>query len=321
MRRCTVGFMVIAALGILVAPLATPAQKPANIPRIGYLSPASSPRDEAFRQGLRELGYVEGQNLALEVRFGRQLHELAAELVGLQVDVIVAVGTEAIRAAQQATQTIPIIMAISADPAQSGFVASLGKPGGNITGLTNLAPELRGKWLELLKEVVPGLSRVAVLVNPANPSHGPTLKQMEVAAHGLGLQLQGLEVRESQEFESALTAATQGQSGALSILGDPMFGAHAGRIAHLAIQYRLPTIFQFRANVKEGGLMSYGPVADDLYRRAAGYVDKILKGAKPVDLPVEQPMRFELVLNRKTAQTLGVTFPSTLLVLADEVLE
>jgi putative ABC transport system substrate-binding protein len=264
---------------------------------------------------------MEGQNILIEYRYGEGLPALASELVSLKVDVIVAVGTAAIRAAKEATGMIPIVMAISADPVGSGFVVSLARPGGNITGLTNLAPELRGKGLELLKEVVPRLSRVAVLSNPANPAHsGAVLKEIKAAARTLGLQIQIVEARRPDDFDSAFHAATKGRSGALSVLGDPILGAHSGKIADLALKYRLPSIFQFRENAEAGGLMSYGPKSDDLWRRAAVYVDKILKGAKPADLPVEQPTKFELVINLKAAKQIGLTIPPNVLARADRVI-
>jgi len=328
MRLGTLGLMVTLAWGILVAPLAA-AQQAGKMPRLGILASGSPPPRpggsvETFLHGLRDLGYVEGQNLVIAIRYaeGRpeRLPELAADLVRHPVDVLVAAGgTPVALAAKRATTTIPIVMTNVGDPVEAGLVASLARPGGNLTGLSSMSPDITGKRLELLKEVVPALSRVAVLWNPANPSAALQLQELQTAARALQLQVQALEVRGPDEFDHAFNAA-QG-AGAVVVLGDPMFTQHRTRITALARRSRLPGMYVFRQFVEAGGLMSYGVSLSDLWRRAASYVDKILKGAKPADLPVEQPMKFELVLNLKTAQALGVTLPPHLLVLADQVIQ
>jgi len=328
-ERSSVTLVVILILGILHAPIGPEAQPAAKVPRIGFLHPdpisARRHRLEAFRQGLRELGYVEGQTVALEVRFAEgkreRLPALAAELVGLKVDVIVTATVPGIRAAQHATKTIPIVMAVAADPVATGFVAGLARPGGNTTGLSMMAPELVGKRLELLTEAVPRVSQVAVLRNPTNPATALSLSETEVAARALGVRLQLLEVRTSEELAGAFGAATRDRAGALIVLPDPMFLTHRTRIADLAAKSRLPAIYYDRDYVEAGGLMSYGANIADMYRRAATYVDKILKGAKPADLPVEQPTKFELVINLKTAKALGLTVPQSILIRADHVIQ
>ncbi len=303
------------------------AQKPAKVRRIGYLASGSGlgPGEEAFRQGLRELGYVEGQNIAIEYRFAMgkedRLHDLAAELARLKVDVIVTPSTLDAVAAQQATKTIPIVMALSSDPVGTGLVASLARPGGNITGLTTLSPELNGKRLELLKETVPRLARVGVLWNLANPDKALEFEQIEVAARQLRLQLQSLEVRGPDDFEKAFRGATTKRASALLTLTDTLTITQQSQIVELAAKRRLPAMFQTGEFVEAGGLMSYGPNDAALFRRSATYVDKILKGAKPGDLPVEQPTRFELVINLKTAKKIGLTIPPEMLVRADKVLK
>jgi putative ABC transport system substrate-binding protein len=281
---------------------------------------------EAFRQGLRDLGYVEGQNLVMEYRYmeGRaeQLPDLAAELVRLKVDVIVAGGTAAIRAAQHATRTIPIVMAVAYDPVGEGLVASLARPGGNITGLSWLGAELPGKRLEILKETVPQLSRLAVLANPANPAYKPAMHNLTRAAQALGLQLQVVEVRRADDLDTAFAAISRAGADALIVQEDALlFSGLHGRITELAAKNRRPTMYGWRYYVDAGGLMSYGPSQSDMLRRAATYVDKILKGANPGDLPVEQPTKFELIINLKTAKALGLTMPPFLLFLADEVIQ
>jgi putative ABC transport system substrate-binding protein len=293
------------ALALLVAPHAAGAQQPKKVPRIGVLwtfSPTiASPFAEAFRQGLRGLGYVEGQNIALEQRWaeGRfdRLPSLAAELVRLNVDVIVTASTPAVQAAQQATRTIPIVMTLVSDPVASGLAASLARPGGNVTGLSLMQPEVTGKRLQLLKEVVPKVSRVAVLWNPSTSSLLPLLRETQAAARTLGVQLQVVEVRGPTELDSAFSAMTRDRARALVVLPDPIYQDRRGQIAALAAKSRLPAIFAWKEAVDAGGLMSYGASLPDIFRRAAVYVDKILKGAKPADLPVEQPTRFELVIN------------------------
>ena len=275
---------------------------------------------------MRDLGYVEGQDLVIEQRYAEgseeRLHDLAAELVRLKVDVIVAAGSPAIRAAQHATRTIPIVMAAPPDAVAAGFVASLANPGGNITGLSWLGAVLPGKRLEILKETVPQSARIAVLANPAYEAYGTWMNNLTVAAQELGLQLHVLELHSADELDSAFAAMTREGADALLVLTDParMYSL-SGRIADLAAESRLPAMYDWREYVAAGGLMSYGPSLPDIHRRAATYVDKILKGAKPADLPVEQPMKFDLVINLKTAKALGLTIPPTLLFQADEVIK
>jgi len=315
-------------LSLLVAPPAAEAQPAGKIPRVGALVLGLPDRGLApFRQGLQDLGYVEGKNILIEDRFAEgkaeRLPELAAELVGLKVDVIVAYAFQAARAAKQATQTIPIVMvSVGRDPVAAGLVESLARPGGNVTGLVDLGTELHGKRLELLKEVVPLGSRVAVLVDAA--ALGQRLLQMqeaEPAARALGWTVQAWEVQGMEGFERVFAAMTAERPDALYVAGSPLLLTNRKRIADFAFQRRLPSVYDWRAAVEDGGLMSYGPSRADLSRRAATYVDKILKGAKPGDLPVEQPTKFELVLNLKTAQALGITFSPTLLIQADEVIQ
>ena len=327
MRR--LGLIVTLALGFLSAPLAPDAQQPGKVHRIGILWPTSlsagQPRLEAFRQGLRELGYVEGQNIAIEVRSAEgkveRLPGLAAKLVRLKVDVIVAAGTQAALAAKQATSTIPIVMAAVGDPVATGLVASLARPGGNLTGPSLMLPELIGKQLELLKEVVPKVSRVAVLWNSANPLGPPQMREAEGAARALRVRLQLLDVRDPNDFDTAFAAMTKERAGALLVIPDVVFVTHRARVADLAAKSRLPAVYWTRELVEAGGLMAYGANIPDMYRRAATYVDKILKGTKPGDLPIEQPTRFELVINLKTAKALGLTIPQSVLLRADEVIQ
>ena len=327
-RSALLGVLVLA---LLSAPLAADAQQPPKVARIGLLSPFS-PSDaalwhQAFRRGLHDLGWVEGKNISIEYRYaeGRndRLPDLAADLVRLKVDIIVAsISTDAL-AAKNATRAIPIVVASAGDPVGSGLVESLGRPGGNITGLSQIAPELAGKRLELLKEIVPKLSRVAVLWNPQNPASSSTLSwnEMQLPARELGVQLHSLEVRSSNDFAKALQDATRARAGALTIMPDPLFAGNLKRIADLAVKRRLPSIFHLTEFVDSGGLMAYGPNRSDMFRRAASYVDKILKGAKPADLPVEQPTKFELVINGKTAKALGLTIPPSVMIRADEVIQ
>jgi putative ABC transport system substrate-binding protein len=319
------------ALSAMLLALYVPAeaQQPTKIPRIGFLlpySPGPDPRVEAFRQGLRELGYVEGQNVTIEYRWadGRfeQFPDLAAELVGLKVDVIVTAVTQASIAAKKATGAIPIVMVAVSDPVGSGLVASLARPGANVTGTSSMTAEVVGKQLELLKETLPKISRVAALWNPANPVfQALQLKETKVAARALGVQLQILEARGPDEIDRAFAAMARERTRALLVLGDPVFTSHRKRIADLAVKHRLPTVSGTREYVEAGGLMAYGPSFHDMYRRAAYYVDRILKGTKPADLPVERPTKFELVINLKTAKQIGLTVPPNMLARADKVIK
>jgi putative tryptophan/tyrosine transport system substrate-binding protein len=307
------------------------AQQLGKVPRIGYLSPGSaSPgplayHDE-FQRGLRELGYVEGQNIVIEYRFAEgnfdRLDQLAAELVQLNVDIIVSVVTQASLAAKNATSTIPIVIVSVADPVGAGLVASLARPGANVTGTSAMTSEVIGKSLALLKQTVPIVSPVAVLWNPGNVTYqGQILRETEMAAGKLGVELQTFGVRAPDEFDRTFTAITSARAASLLVLPDPLFSAYTARIADLADKSRLPAMFGLREDVAAGGLLAYGPKYADLYRRAASYVDKILKGAKPADLPVEQPTKFEFAINLKTAKALGLTIPSGILAIAEEVVE
>jgi putative ABC transport system substrate-binding protein len=318
-------------LSVLTAPLAAEAQQADKVARIGYLGPtlAANPHMvEAFLQGLRDLGYVEGRNVVIEYRSAEGKLErypaLVAELVALKVDVIFVPGTPAAVAAKQATRTLPIVFAAAADPVADGLVTSLARPGGNVTGLAALSPELVGKRLELLKQAVPGVGRVAVLWQPGaagERTEKDMLKEADVAARALGVLLQVVEVRGPAEFDRAFSNMTRARAGALTVLGTPMFFTERRRLVDLAAKNRLPVVYGTRDYVDVGGLMAYGPNTADLVRRAAAYVDKILKGAKPGDLPVEQPTKFELVINLKTAKALGLTIPPSLLARADEVIQ
>ena len=321
-------FLCGLTLGTLVLPVAAEAQQGGKVSRIGFLfygSPGPSPELDAFRQGLRELGYIEGQNITIEYRFagGRvgQLPELAAELVRLKLDVIVTPGTPASVAAKQATSTIPIVFAGVADAVGAGLVANFARPGGNITGLTGISAELGGKRLELLKEVAPKASRVAVLFNPADRSNVLVLKELQESAPALRLTLQPLGVRGPGEFEGAFVAMSRKRAHALFGAAGILTTEHRKAIVDLAAKSRIPAMWGERQFVEAGGLMSYAVNFYDQVRRAATYVDKILKGAKPADLPVEQPTRFELVINLKTAKALGLTIPLPLLASADEIIE
>jgi putative ABC transport system substrate-binding protein len=324
-------FLRTVTMSLLAAPLAADAQQAGKVPRIGFLgvtSPSDRPSHlDAFRQRLRELGWVEGQNIVIDYRYaeGRvdRLPDLAAELVRLKVDLIVAsAGTQAATAAKNATETIPIVMIYVRDPVGTGLIASLARPGGNVTGVSGSAGlELFAKQLELLKETVPKIRRVAILSNPDNAYHQLAIREVNVAARSLGVQLQLLEARGPNEFDGAFAAMAKERVGALLVLSDAIFGSHRTRLADLAARSRLPAAFGVRDDVEAGGLMSYGPSILDSYRQAATYVDKILKGAKPADLPVEQPTKFELVINLKTAKALGLTVPPSLLQRADQVIE
>ena len=323
-------FCVALCTVLLALNFGADAQQTAKIPRIGYLAVNSPSVErqlvEAFQQGLRGLGWVDGQSITIEYRFAEgkldQLPVLAAELVAFKVDVIVAAGgTPTALATKNATATIPVVFISISDPVGTGLVASLARPGGNVTGLSNIQVELSGKRLELLKELVPKISLVASLWNPANPANKLSHKETEVAARALRLQLQSLEVRGPEDFEAAFSQMTRARAGALFIQADPIFRGERARLAELAAKNRLPTVLPQSVYVEAGGLMSYGTNNPDLYRRAATYVDKILKGSKPSDLPVEQPMKFELVINLKTAKQIGLIIPQSLLYRADKVIK
>jgi putative ABC transport system substrate-binding protein len=324
MKRRAVGLIITLAISLLAAPLAAEAPQPGKVYRIGVLATTYWPPFDAFREGLRELGYVEGQNIALEYRWAEQqtnlFPDLAADLLRRKVDVIVTWGTPAAQAAKNATSTIPIVMAAIGDAVGTGLVTSLARPGGNITGLSALNPDLEGKRLELLKEAVPTASRIAILWNPANPLHALVLKDTQVAAQRLGVQLESVEVHSPPDLEGAFVAMTLQHADALTVAPDSFFVLNRTRIAELAIKHKLPAIYLHTEHVHAGGFMAYGPNYHDLFRRAATYVAKIFKGAKPANLPVEQAMKFELVINLKTAQALGLTIPPTLLFQADEVI-
>jgi len=311
---------------LLALSFAAEAQQPAKIPRIGFLITGTSttyaPGIEAFHQGLREFGYIEGKTIIIEYRYaeGRseRLSELAQELVRLKVDVIVAPGTPGVQAAKQATKTIPIIFPGVADPVAFGFVASLARPGGSITGLTNFSPELSGKRVELLKEALPWISRLAVLRDPRQPPD--SFKETQIAAQSLALKVQSLEIQNATDVETAFSQMSQERADAFITLPHAVVSFHQKRILELAGKGRLPSTHQDRLWAEAGGLMSYGPDTIYIYRRAARYVDKILKGAKASDLPVEQPTKFELVINLKTAKQIGLTIPPNVLARADKVI-
>jgi putative tryptophan/tyrosine transport system substrate-binding protein len=324
-------FMAMLTGGIVVVPFAAEAQQAAKVPRIGFLglNPGANPHlRAAFVQGFRDLGYVEGRNVVIENRSAEgkleRLPALAAELVALKVDVIVTGGgTPTALAAKQATKTIPIVFTSAPDPVTDGLVTSLARPGGNVTGLSNLTPELVGKCLDQLKQAVPGVSRVAVLWQPGaygERTEKDMLKQAEVAGRALGIRLQLVEARGPEDFDRAFSDMTRARAGALTVLGSAIFNSERRRLVDLAAKHRLPTVYTSRDFVDAGGLIAYGASLADLFRRGATYVDKILKGAKLGDLPVEQPTKFELVINLKTAKALGLTIPPLLLGQADEVI-
>ncbi len=316
-------FLTLTAGGEMVE-----AQQPGKVPRVGFLGtnfPTTNPaRYEAFRRGLRELGYVEGKNIVIEWRYAEgkadRLPGLAAELVRLKVEVIVTAGPPATRPAKEATSTIPIVMAQDSDPVVNGFVASLARPGGNITGLATLAPEISGKQLELLKEIVPRLSRVAVLGTSIQPGNAQSLREVELAAGALGVKLQYLDVLSSKDIETAFRAAGKGRADVVLVLGGAVLSSHRTQIADLAAKNRLPAVHGQPEFMDAGGLMFYGASITEMFRRAATYVDKILKGAKPADLPVEQPTKFELIINLKAAKQIGLTIPPNVLARADRVM-
>jgi putative tryptophan/tyrosine transport system substrate-binding protein len=328
MRLNTVGGIVMLVLGMLVVPLPTHAQQPEKVYRIGcipggLLAPRAHQWD-AFRQTLRELGWREGHNVILEfrppAREGDPYDNLVAELVRLHVDVIVATGTRAVRAAKQATRTIPIVMSPSGDPVGEGLVTSLARPGGNVTGSSIMVSDRSGKQLEILREIVPRASRVAVLWSP--PVNEPGFRAVEAAARELGIEILELQVTQAGDFDHAFETASRDRASAMIVVGgNPLFFGLRARLADLALHHRLPAIYDLPSYAHSGGLVAYGPSDTEYYRRAAVYVDKILKGAKPADLPVEQPMKFELVINLKTAKALDLTIPSVLLFQATEVIQ
>jgi len=324
MRLSTIGLMLI--LSLLTASPAADAQQGGKVPRIGYLGDLPGPHVEALRQGLHDLGYREGQHLVIEYRWAEgkaeRLPALTAELVQLPVDLLIAQGGQASRAAQQATSTLPIVMAPVGNPESLGLVASLARPGGNVTGVSTMGLDLGGKQLELLKEAVPGMSRVAVLLNPTNPGATPEAgRVMEDAARALGLTLSRIEVRGADEFERAFAAIATAHPDALVVGQDAFLFSHRFRIVDFAVQHRLPMISMYREWADAGGLLTYGANLREVFRRVAVFVDKILKGGKPEDMPIEQIMRLELVINLKTAKELGLTIPPTLLFQADEVIK
>ena len=316
--------VVLLAVAVIVG-----AQQPTKVPRIGFQfdSPLSAvaARVEGFHQGLRELGYVEGKNIIIEWRSAEgkpeRRNEIAADWARLKVDIIVTGGPTSTSAAKEATTTIPIVMAFDNDPVGNGFVASLARPGGNITGLATLSPELSGKRLELLKEILPKLSRVAVLRTSTTPGTAQELKEAELAAGAFGVKLQYLDVRDPKDIETAFRAAGKGRADSVLVLTSPVINPYRKEIAELAVKSRLPAIYNSPEFVEAGGLVSYAANSNDSFRRAATYVDKILKGAKPADLPVEQPKKFELIINLKAAKQIGLTIPPNVLARADRVIQ
>jgi len=314
---------------LVVCGAVTQAQQPTKVPRVGFLGTASpsaaAARMEALRQGLHELGYVDGNNIVIEQRYAEdkldRVNELAAELARLKVDVIVTVGPAATRPAKEATTVIPIVMGVDDDPVGNGFVASLARPGRNITGLSALSPEISGKQLELLKEIVPSLSRVVVLGNSTQPGTAQSLREVELAAGALGVKLQYLDVPGPADIETVFRAASKGRADAVLVLRNSDFFSHRKQIVDLAGKSRLPAMYYTSEYVENGGLMTYGASISDLFYRAATYVDKILKGAKPADLPVEQPKKFEFVINLKAAKQIGLTIPPNVLARADRVIK
>jgi putative ABC transport system substrate-binding protein len=326
MKKIFISLALSAMLFALSLPAA--AQQSGKIPRIGFLNPnpaaTVSARMEAFRQGLRDLGYVEGKTIVIEYRYAdgnaERLPDLAAELVGLKVDLIITSSTPSVWAIQKASTTIPIVFTVISHPIENGIVASFARPGGNVTGLTILTEELSGKRLELLKETVSNVTRVAALSDLTNPTQPLEWKEILAAARGLGLKLQSLGVRSSSDFDSAFEAALRERTQALITLPQPLINAHRNRILEFAAKNKLPAMYPLADYVDAGGLMSYAPVYTDLFRRAATYADKILKGTKPADIPVEQPTKFELVINIKTAKQIGLTIPPNVLARADKVI-
>jgi putative tryptophan/tyrosine transport system substrate-binding protein len=323
-----IGVLTLCAV-LLALSVPVEAQQPTKVPRIGLLFPGSQSAfaiwTEAFRQGLRELGYVEGQNIAIEYRYADEktdrLLDLATELISLRVNVLVATGTQSIQAAMRATKTIPIVFPMTPDPVQSGFVASLARPGGNVTGLVNQSPELSGKRLELLMEAAPKASRLAVMVNPTNLGSQLELKETQVAAQALGVQLRLIQVSDPKAFKEAFATMARDGVRALTVLGDAIFHTNRSQIVESAAKSRLPTMYPQSEYVDAGGLMSYGTNFSDLFRRAATYVDKILKASNPADFPVERPKKFDFIINLKAAKQIGLTIPPNVLARADRVIK
>ena len=321
-------FVFICLLLTVLLPGLIEAQQPAKIPRIGFLASASpsvvSDRFEAFQQGLRELGYVEGKNIVIEFRYAEgkldQLPALAAELVALKVEILVSAGPIPTRAAKEATATIPVVMTQDTDPVGNGFVASLARPGGNITGLSTLAPEISGKRLELMKEIIPKLSRVTVFGTSTMPGHAQSSREIELAAGAFKVQVQHLDVLGPKDIETAFRAASKERADAVLTVNSRILNSHRPQLVELAVRNRLPAMYARRESVEDGGLVFYGVSLLDLDWRAAAYVDKILKGAKPGDLPVEQPKKFEFVINLKAAKQIGLTIPPNVLARADKVI-
>jgi putative ABC transport system substrate-binding protein len=321
-------FLAAATVGLFARPIIAATQSARKVRQVGYLGGSSqaAPLVESFRQGLRDLGYVENENLLLTIRWGEgsaeRLRQFAAELVALGVEVIVAGPDSSIAAAKQATSTIPVVMCLSTDPVQAGFVRTLSRPGGNVTGLTlEASSEIHGKRLELLKEAFPAVSRVAVLGNPKFAGRPSYLEPVRSSARSLGISVQFLDVNEPREVDAALQSLTHQRPQALFVVSDPLVYSHRQKIVALASKLRLPAMYSALDWAEAGGLMAYGPSRADLMRRAASYVDKILKGATPTDLPVEQPQKFELVFNRKTTEALGVSIPAAVLARVDRLIE
>jgi putative tryptophan/tyrosine transport system substrate-binding protein len=328
MKKAAALSILVPVVMLLAVAVVAEAQQPKKVPRIGYLSNASasanSPRLEAFRQGLRELGYVEGKNIVIEARFAEgkldRLLALAAELVRLNVDIIVTGATVPTGAAKEATATIPIVMTNDGDPVGAGFVTSLARPGGNITGLANFNPELTGKRLELLKEIIPQLARVAVFGTSSTPGNAQVLRETELAAGAFGVKLQYLDIQGPKDIETVFRAASKGRADAILVLSGPLLNSHRTQIVDLAAKNRLAAIYPNSFWTEVGGLMTYSVSRTDMDRRAATYVDKILKGAKPADLPVQQPTKFEFIINLKAAKQIGLTIPRNVLARADKVI-
>ena len=316
---------IFGGAAVLASPLLVHAQSAPKVPRLGYLAVGLPSPSRAFLEAMHDLGYVEGQNVLVEYRGAEgkpdRLPEMAAELIRLKVDVVFASGTEATFAAKGAAVTTPVVFSVHADPVEAGFVSSLGRPGGMLSGVTLMAPELAGKRLQLLREIIPAASQIAVLVNIANPGMQSTLTRLQEVARTLETKLQIFDARDGNEVERSIAAMPAGRTNALYVSLDPLFFEHRVRIVELAAMKRLPTLYDVRDFVHAGGLMSYGPRLADVAERAAVFVDKVIKGAKPAELPVEQPTRFELVINLKTAKALGIMIPQSLLLRADEVIE